>query len=42
MKITYPLTSKDVDMPGGPLQVNTLDMSFRGFTWRESIASDRE
>ena len=42
IKLTYPLTSKDVVMPAGPLQVNTLDMSFKGFTVREFIASASE
>jgi len=36
---TYPVTSKDVDMPAGPLQAKRVDISF---TLRESIASARE
>ena len=36
---TYPVTSKDVDMPAGPLQVKRVDISVRGFTLRELTLS---
>lgn len=39
---TYPVTSKDVEMPSGPDHLRSVDMSFKGFTVREFIASASE